>query len=75
MDRDNVFTYSLFLLLSLSFTIIVGGGGQQQQQPLLLSQKVKGEEKPLPPIPSLAKPMLKNSLSHLVQDHMMLHQF
>ena len=57
MDRDNVFTYSLFLLLSLSFTIIVGGGGQQQQ-PLLLSQKVKGEEK-LPPIPSLAKPMLQ----------------
>ena len=55
MDRDNVFTYSLFLLLSLNFTIIVGGGGQQQQ-PLLLSQKVKGEEKPLPPIPSLAKP-------------------
>ena len=52
-----MFTYSLILLLSLCFTIIVEGGGQQQ--PLLLSQKVKGEGKPLPSIQSLVKPTLQ----------------
>jgi len=36
MDRDDVFAYSLLLLLILCFTIIVGG-----QQPLLLSVQVK----------------------------------
>jgi hypothetical protein len=52
-----VFTYSLITLLSLCFTIIAGGGvGVQQQQPLLLSEKVKGEVKPLPSIQSLAMP-------------------
>ncbi len=60
MGGDNVFTCSLILLLILSFTMIVGG----QQQPLLLSEKVKGEGKPLSSILRLAKPTLKNSLSH-----------
>lgn len=43
MDRDDVFAYSLLLLLILCFTIIVGG-----QQSLLLSVQVKGRvEQPL----------------------------
>ena len=54
MGEDNVFTYSLILLLILTFTMILGG----QQQPLFLSEKVKGEGKPLSSILRLAKPTL-----------------
>jgi virginiamycin B lyase len=55
-----VFTYSLIILLSLCFTIIVEVGGVGvQQQPLLLSEKVKGEGKPLPSIQSFAIPKLQ----------------
>ena len=55
MGEDNVFTYSLILLLILTFTMILGG----QQQPLFLSEKVKGEGKPLSSILRLAKPTLQ----------------
>src|SRR5690242_2868123 len=55
MDRDNVFTYSLIMLFSLCFTILVGGE-VRVQRPLLLSQKVEGEVKHLSSIHSLAMP-------------------
>ena len=54
MDRDDVFAYSLLLLLVLCFTIIVGG-----QQFLLLSVQVKGRVEQPSSILSSIRPTLQ----------------